>query len=386
MSRAVARDIDNFRAALDWAAETESADAGLRLVAPLAVHGTATGHASMEWAGIAAALPGASEHPSFPEVGSWAAFAAGWAGDLETAATLADAVEVAEARRGTRSATASLNRATLAVFRGDLDESVRHGEVAVALARATDDPYELATSLTMLGVAEGYRAHSGYRDPTKGIPALEEAVQVAREAGIGFVLSTGLLTLAVMLPRDETSRTMALLDEAVELGTTIGAGDTVYSSCAYKALREAGAGNWRAALQLSATAAQHHRAFLSTVPLHPSLWAAAVAFVGLGHAEPAAVLVGAADATGPAGIRRPLEDWGIAMAESTDETLLDVLGDDQLAALRDRGAALRTSDVVAFLCSEADRVLGVGAGGSVSEQLDDAGRGERQPGDGEPER
>jgi hypothetical protein len=45
--------------------------------------------------------------------------------------------------------------------------------------------------------------------------------------------------------------------------------------------------------------------------LHPSLWAAAVALVGLGHPEPAAVLVGAADAKGPVGIRRPLEDWGI---------------------------------------------------------------------------
>jgi hypothetical protein len=345
IARQVTRDIDNLRAAFDWAAETECTDAAMRLVAPLAVYGTVVGYASADWAVTATGLPNALEHPRFSEVGPWAAFAAGWAGDLETARSLADAVESFEATRGHPTAGASTNRAILAFFRGELDEGARHAGAAVELARETNDPYELTSALAAMGVVLGYNS-----DPA--IASLEEAVQIAREAGIATSLSFGLLTLAVALPLDEVPRKMALLDEAVEVATSIGDRDSVHSSIAYRALLEAHSGNWRAALRLSADAV-HEKRFA----LHPSLWAAAVALLGLGQAESAAVLVGAADSTGPPGIRRPLEDWGIAMAGSTDAALLAELGEERLAELRLRGAALDPVDVVAFLCAEADRVL-----------------------------
>ena len=164
-----------------------------------------------------------------------------------------------------------------------------------------------------------------------------------------------------MLPLDEVPRALALLDEAIEVGTTIGDRHAVYASTATKALRTAGSGEWRSALRASADAAEQQVKFGGTTLLHPSLWAAAVALVGLGHPEPAAVLVGAADAKGPVGIRRPLEDWGIEMAASTDAALLAALGEERLTALRHRGASLEPADVVAYLRAEADRVLGDGA-------------------------
>jgi predicted ATPase len=356
-ARGTARDLDNFRAALDWAAETSSADTALRLVASLAVHGTLVGYASMDWAGIAVALPGSMDHPRFPEVGSWAVFPAADRGDIETAAALADAVEAAEASLGGRSVTACVNRATLEFYRGDLEAARRHGEEAVVLARPTNDPYELGYALTIFGVAAGYSSSGS----TEAVPALEEAVHIAREAGIASTLSAGLLTLAVMLPLDEVPRKFSLLDEAIEVSRTIENRLAICSCNGYKALLAAHSGEWRSALRASADAAEQQRKFGVTGPLHPSLWAAAVALVGLGYPEPAAVLVGAADAKGPAGIRRPLEDWGIEMAVSTDASLLASLGEERLAALRSRGAVLEPAEALAFLRAEAERVLDDGA-------------------------
>jgi hypothetical protein len=43
---------------------------------------------------------------------------------------------------------------------------------------------------------------------------------------------------------------------------------------------------------------------------------------------------------------------------STNAALLAGLGEDRLATLRDRGAALEPADAVAYLRAETDRVLG----------------------------
>ena len=53
-----ARDTDNFRAALDWAAETPAPDHALRLVAALAVNGMTIGYAAMDWADTAVDIRG----------------------------------------------------------------------------------------------------------------------------------------------------------------------------------------------------------------------------------------------------------------------------------------------------------------------------------------
>ena len=71
----VARDTDNFRAALDWAVETPSPEHALRLVAPLAVQGR-TGELAMDWAATASTIPGGDDHPLFPVVAAWAAWGA----------------------------------------------------------------------------------------------------------------------------------------------------------------------------------------------------------------------------------------------------------------------------------------------------------------------
>ena len=96
----VARDIDNFRAALDWAVETPSPEHALRLVAPLAVQGR-TGELAMDWAATAIAIPGGDDHPLFPVVAAWAAWGATMGRDFERAEDLVAVAERAQAALGT---------------------------------------------------------------------------------------------------------------------------------------------------------------------------------------------------------------------------------------------------------------------------------------------
>src|SRR5262249_22790723 len=88
-SAAVDREIDNFRAVVDWALQVDSADHALRLVAPFAVSGMAIGYAAMAWADSARELPGAAEHELFPAVVAWASWGKSMHGDFRHAEELA---------------------------------------------------------------------------------------------------------------------------------------------------------------------------------------------------------------------------------------------------------------------------------------------------------
>ena len=84
-----------------------------------------------------------------------------------------------------------------------------------------------------------------------------------------------------------------------------------------------------------------------------SLYSAGVALCALGSCEPAAVLFGKADAM----TERWGPDWTLEMLAATDAALLEALGEQQVATLAARGAALDITDAVAYLHAEADRAL-----------------------------
>ena len=191
----IARDIDNFRAALDWAVETPSPEHALRLVAPLAVQGR-TGELAMDWAATAIAIPGGDGHPLFPVVAAWAAWGATMGLDFERAEDLVGVAERAQAALGTRLPSVARAQATLAFFRNDFEEARRHAEEWVELARGAGDPYELAHALITLGGA------LQITEPTldAAIATTEEAVRVARTAGIDAALAIALANLAMLAP------------------------------------------------------------------------------------------------------------------------------------------------------------------------------------------
>ncbi len=345
----VARDIDNFRAALDWAVETPSAEHALRLVAPLAVLGR-IGELAMDWATTAIAIPDGDGHPLVPVVTAWAAWGATMGGNLERAADLVAAAERAQAALGTRLPSVARAQWTLWFYRKDFEEARRHAQEWVDLARASGDPCELASALIMLGSA------LQITEPTldAASAAVDEAVRVARAAGIDAALAIGLLLLAAWLPYEESERALGLLDEAIEIGTRIGDRSHVSNAIHYKARIAARHGDWPTALLGAVDAAEQTVERGDHGVASRSLYTAGVALCALGSCEPAAVLFGKSDAmAGRWGL-----DWGLEMLAATEVAFLAALGEQQVAALAARGAALDFADAVTYLHAEAGRALG----------------------------
>jgi hypothetical protein len=179
---------------------------------------------------------------------------------------------------------------------------------------------------------------------------LEEAVGIARDAGIVSLLPYGLLLLALHLPPDDSGRALTLLDEAAELGTRLGDLEGVAGVTSIQAEMAFRNRDWRAELRAAADGAELEFRLRGSVRFGLHFWQAAEAFVGLGYVEPAAVLCGLIDL--------PYVDSETKeRAARVESTLLEGLGEQQLAVLKARGAALDTADAVAYLRDESERVL-----------------------------
>jgi tetratricopeptide (TPR) repeat protein len=240
-------------------------------------------------------------------------------------------------------------RAILAFYRQDFEEARRHAEEFVELARKSGDPYDLADALTTLGGA------LQNTEPTidAAIATTEEAVRVARAAGIDAALTAAFPMLAVWLPIEESERALALLDETIEIATGIGDRLGVANATAIKARIAARHGDWQTALKGAVDSAEQTLEHGDQGVASRALYTAGVALCALGSYEPAAVLFGKAEAIAA----RWGADWNLEMLAATDTALLEALGEQQVAMLAARGAALDITDAVAYLHAEADRTL-----------------------------
>jgi predicted ATPase/class 3 adenylate cyclase len=344
-----AREVDNFRAAFDWAVDSSSPEHALRLVAPLAVNGVVIGYAAMDWADAAVDVEGAAAQPLFPVVASWATMGAVFGGEHARAAALVARTEAAEASLGSRQPAACQGMAVEAFFRGDHECARSLAEDWLDRARAADDPYEITHALTLYG------ATLQWSDEARSLAIAEEAVRIARTHGIASALSIGLTMLAGLIPLDDVARALTLLDEGIAVATNVGDRIAVSNALGTKAMFAARLGEWRTALTASVDAGELMLRLGTLQSVSGPCWAAAVAFVGLGQLECAAVLIAAADARGE---RWWSPDWGGGLTPATDAAVLEGLGPERAAALREQGAAMTAADAVEYLKSEANRVLG----------------------------
>jgi predicted ATPase/DNA-binding SARP family transcriptional activator len=344
----IERDTDNLRAALDWAVETPSREHALRLVAPLTVLGR-LGELAKDWAATAIAVPGGDGHPLVPILAAWAALGAIMRFDFERAEELLGIAERAQAALGLRLASVASALAVFAFYRNDFEGARLHAEEWVDLARAARDPSELSHALLMLGSA------LQVTEPTldAAITTTEESVRVARAAGIDSALSIALPNLALWLPLEESQRARALLDEAIEIATRNGDRMSVSGAIGVSARIAMRRADWPSALRGAVAAAEEALEHGDHGLVSRSLSVAGVALCALGSCEHAAVLIGKANAI--------QERWGSAttleLLAATDAILLETLGEQQVATLAARGAALDMADAVAYLHAEADRAL-----------------------------
>jgi predicted ATPase len=345
-ANAVAAETDNFRAVLDWAVETPSPEHAFRLIAPFTVS-MAIGDAARDWAETASTIPGGEEHALFPMVAAWAAQAATLRGDFEAAEAHVAAAERAQSAVGASLPSVSSARAVLAFYRGDLEQARVHAEAWVELARASADRYELAYGLlTLAGALD-------LSEPAVAQATLDEALRVARDAGILSALSIGLPFLAAKLTSGQSERALAILDEAIEVSRQVGDRWGVSQILLAKFSIAAHRGEWRTLLQASLDLAEQQPQPAPTF-IAFSFRSAGHAFCGLGYFDPAAVLIGKGDAMFD---RRTLHDWSREELAVTDATLLAAHGEQRLAALTRRGAALELNDAIAYLHAQAEPVL-----------------------------
>jgi predicted ATPase/class 3 adenylate cyclase len=342
----LAPDIDNLRAALDYAVEACLPDQALRLVAALAVTGLPVGEAVMGWADAARSVPGAGAHELFPLVVSYAALDATMRGDLDRAAQLVACAEEAQAALGTEHVWLHGASGALAFFRGDRNEAQRHGELWLKHARATGDPYEIVSALSLLGAAL-------LDNPARGTTVADEAVRVARDAGLLSALPYALAQHLFFVAPDNPDRELALHEEIIEVATALGDHRLVATVVAERESTKARHGDWPAVLRATAGAAAQYRGGGNMTVAAGTFRTAAIALTRLQSFEAGAVILGFADA-----------HWVLLASEeymtyltAAEAAQLDALGEQRLTELKARGATLPFNDAIDYLCAEAGRAL-----------------------------
>jgi predicted ATPase/class 3 adenylate cyclase len=342
---ATAREIDNFRAALDWAIDAGSPDHALRLVAPLAVAGMAIGYAAMVWADAARSIPGVEDHELFPVVVAWSSWGKVMRGEYELGAGLAAEAQAAQQRLGTAHLWVHMASATVAFFTGDLDRAREHAEEWVRHARPTGDAYEIASALVMLASAVQLS------DREAAFAAASEAVEVARGGGILSDLSIGLSLLAGLIVDDDIDRATVILEEAIQVARLIGdrsALSQIPGMRSWLAIRRR---EWQAALRGAHDAAEQKLALGDFALIPVAAGEASIALAHLHDLESSAVLYGAKDGA-PFYPDNYLQEFA-----QTEVTLVNGLGADRFSTLRAHGASMPYTDVVTYLRTAAAQVL-----------------------------
>lgn len=239
----VEEDLDNFRAALSWAADSGEPELGLRPSSALAWFWLrqgrlAEGRASLERALETGAGPALAAAKAIHVSGALA-----WAqGDRAAARSrLGEAVarfrELDDAWPSSEIADAWLSSA-LSTYSLEL---LSHGEIEGALAAATEgvavgkrngEDSGLARALTILGIA---RITAGEFEGAK--PPLEESATLCRRLGDGWLLSVPLGNLAVMTLRaGDHERAQSLAEESVRALRGLGDKWFLANSLAYLAV------------------------------------------------------------------------------------------------------------------------------------------------------
>jgi hypothetical protein len=213
--RSLDRDVDNLRAALSWAVDTQDIDTALRLVGLEEMQFLATdaGRALRAGAEAALAIPGASEHPRHPAALVAAAWDATMRGDHGRARQRCDEALAAEQRLGIEPKPNPWEvRTYVAMASGNVAELVEDADRAAALCRARGDEPRLVVALFQAATG---RAFVG--ETTAAVPKAEEAVELARRLASPSLIAAALAAAGFALGDSHPERALALLREAIEV-------------------------------------------------------------------------------------------------------------------------------------------------------------------------
>ena len=210
-------DFDNLRGAFERAVTDRDTDLVLRLVTslPELAH-LRVGYESASWAERALDLADPA-HPLFAAAVGAAARGAWNRADFARARSLAALAGGRVPGRGTgRTAYPDDVLADVALYAGDARAALRHYEAEVGRARRDEDPIRLVWTLYYVAVC-----HAVLRAPEQGLPAAQEAVQVADPTANPTARSMARYALGLVLKKSDPDRALALFDEAGELAASV---------------------------------------------------------------------------------------------------------------------------------------------------------------------
>jgi predicted ATPase/class 3 adenylate cyclase len=294
-SHSLDREVDNLRAALIWAIDTQDTDLAVRLVGldELLIIATDVGFALRGAAESVLEIPGAFEHPKYPAILVAAAWDAAMRGDHQRARRRSDEALAAEQRLGIEPRPGPWQvRTFLAMAAGNVTEVIEDADHGAALCRARGNEPSLVIALFQAATG---RAFVG--DTTAAIPKAEEAVEVARRVASPSLTASALAAAGFVLGGSQPQRALALLGEAVELSALRkrGALGQVWAVAGHVAALQ---GNLRHALEFYAKALDELHWVGARTILGAVLRSVADLLAG-DDPEAAAVLHGASDAFAP---------------------------------------------------------------------------------------
>jgi predicted ATPase/class 3 adenylate cyclase/DNA-binding SARP family transcriptional activator len=335
-------ELDNLRAVVAWSVGTGDVDLALRLVAPFAMAGTRIGYASVPWAESVVGLEGAPDHPLFPEVLAWAAYAAATAGDFERAFRRADEA-LARAQVMSLPSSSALRvlvqSSIVAMWCGRHEELARVTARWLELARSSDEGYYLAGALTMSGTV--LLLQGGDVERARGM--LDEGLVVARRVGNPSALAIAASMAGESLIRTEPDRAKELLDEGLRAATSVDNRLTMGAAVVFSVYLLLAGGDGPEAAQRVVNAGLHTYHAGDTAALRGMFLPAAITVLAKwGADETAARLIGAVKT-------ETVSDQVKEQFEEMVAALRQRIGDDRLAAYAAQGAVMDDDALVALV-------------------------------------
>jgi predicted ATPase/class 3 adenylate cyclase len=344
------REVDNLRAALSWAIDTQDIDTALRLAGMEEISLIATDAGAALRAGAEAALtiPGASEHPKCPAALVAAAWDAAYHGDHEHARRRCDEAITAEQRLGIDpTPNAWEARTFVAMASGNVGELIEPADHAATLCRARGDEPRLVVALFQVATGRAFIGES-----TAAIPKAEEAVALARRVASPSLTAAALAAAGFALGDSHPQRALALLREAIEVSARRKRGP-LGQTWAVAGHVAATQGKLRDALTFYGNALDELH-WLGHRPVLGAVLARVGDLVADADPEAAAVLHGAGDALAPEFVIPPATAKAHEHALATLETSLD---EGQRHELQAQGTAMNENDAVAYAHAAINRLL-----------------------------
>jgi predicted ATPase/class 3 adenylate cyclase len=212
---------DNLLAAWSWAIDADDVDTALRILCSVP-----RGHEGGYQLGLpgeaALTLSGATEHPEYPLALAITAIDAASRGDVDAAEERGSRALDADKRLHPQADSYVENlvcqaRADVAMTRGAFADAVAFNAQAADIARANG---KLAVASVNLAFAAWFCTIAG--NETGAVPLAVEALALARQADMPYVLITALLVLGNALADTDPDQARACLDESLDRSAALG--------------------------------------------------------------------------------------------------------------------------------------------------------------------